>query len=962
MAEKSFKFACQTRGQTEPKSRVKQEPVDWTKCFLCQEDKQEHLQDPRLYKGLSPGSGYATIAGNIHRFRAINSLPMKLNSSFFEDETVSLEHLLSSHTAKWHKSCNLKFNTTELKRAEKRSLDSSSGSGEDVEVVSKKLTRRSLPCNVPMKASVCFFCDNALPDEKHEKRESATRKIDTRVRECANVLQDTALLAKLSTGDLVALEAKYHAKCLVALYNKAGRTENGVEKSSESHRHESLCHAIALADIVSYIEDCRDDPSVAHVFPMPEIVNMYSARLKQLGIQNSSDIHSTKLKDKILANVPDLQAHKEGRVNLLVFNEDIGPALRKVCVKDDLDSNFIQTHNTAKLIRKDILNMTTNFSGSFSPDCQESAVPQSLLTLVNMLLYGSELNSNAYSQPALSLSQLIMFNYINRSKENAKSLHHSKSRETPLPAYLGMMVHCQTRKRDLVDKLFQLGLSVSYDRVLTISTCVANGLTEQYTEHGVVCPPALRKNLYTTAAVDNIDHNPSATTAKDSFHGTGISLFQIRSRNSPGDSHVVPAFDETMCQSQTVKPLPESYTIIPPAVLIDKEPAIPETNTELLQNTHGESGVKKEFDWLRHVQESVDDTYDGRLNISWSAFHADRETEKENTLSSLTALLPLFEEQSKSVAMIRHSLNMIKASVEKLNPGQTPVVAFDQPLYAIAKQIQWNWPNLYGEDKLVIMFGGLHIEMASFKVLGEWLEDSGWTHALIQADIASAGTADSFLKASHVTKTRRAHQITACSLYILLQAAYAEYIVSCSGGVILEFEGWCDKMSTDKPHFHFWYLTLLLQLDILTFIRSVREGNFSLYLSSLAKLIPWFFVMNHINYARWLPVHLRDMMLLPILSPSTEVKFRDGCFVVHKTRNKFSGLAIDQAHEQNNALVKSDGGAVGLTENPGALRRWMIAGPEMSRLSKDFEALYLCHTDITESHHEQTKGSQQSFH
>ena len=120
--------------------------------------------------------------------------------------------------------------------------------------------------------------------------------------------------------------------------------------------------------------------------------------------------------------------------------------------------------------------------------------------------------------------------------------------------------------------------------------------------------------------------------------------------------------------------------------------------------------------------------------------------------------------------------------------------------------------------------------------------------------------------------------------------------------------------------------------------------------------------MNHINYARWLPVHLRDMMLLPILSPSTEGKFRDGCFVVHKTRNKFSGLAIDQAHEQNNALVKSDGGAVGLTENPGALRRWIIAGPEMSRLSKDFEALYLCHADITESHHEQTKGSQQSFH
>ena len=49
-----------------------------------------------------------------------------------------------------------------------------------------------------------------------------------------------------------------------------------------------------------------------------------------------------------------------------------------------------------------------------------------------------------------------------------------------------------------------------------------------------------------------------------------------------------------------------------------------------------------------------------------------------------------------------------------LNPGQTPVVASDQPLYSLAKQIQWQWPE-YGEDKVVMMFGGLHIEMAALK-------------------------------------------------------------------------------------------------------------------------------------------------------------------------------------------------------------------------------------------------------
>ena len=84
------------------------------------------------------------------------------------------------------------------------------------------------------------------------------------------------------------------------------------------------------------------------------------------------------------------------------------------------------------------------------------------------------------------------------------------------------------------------------------------------------------------------------------------------------------------------------------------------------------------------------------------------------------------------------------------------------------------------------MFGGLHIEMAALKILGDLLENSGWTGALVQAGITTPGTADSFLKASHVTRTRQAHQITASSLYSLLQKAYAEY----REDVVMSLEDW----------------------------------------------------------------------------------------------------------------------------------------------------------------------------
>jgi len=138
-------------------------------------------------------------------------------------------------------------------------------------------------------------------------------------------------------------------------------------------------------------------------------------------------------------------------------------------------------------------------------------------------------------------------------------------------------------------------------------------------------------------------------------------------------------------------------------------------------------------------------------------------------------LLPLFQEEAASAAMICHAIDVITKAMNVLNQGQVPVLACDQPLYAIGKKIQWNFPTVYGEKKLVVMFGGFHTELAALKALGSWIEDSGWTSVLVQAGVITPGTADSFLKASHVSRTRHAHQVTAAALYVLMDKAYNTY-------------------------------------------------------------------------------------------------------------------------------------------------------------------------------------------
>ena len=57
----------------------------------------------------------------------------------------------------------------------------------------------------------------------------------------------------------------------------------------------------------------------------------------------------------------------------------------------------------------------------------------------------------------------------------------------------------------------------------------------------------------------------------------------------------------------------------------------------------------------------------------------------------------------------------------------------------------------------------------------------------------------------------------------------------------------------------YWATVLDLELSILIYVRSLREADFSMYLDALTEIVPWFFALDHINYARWIPVHLRDM-------------------------------------------------------------------------------------------------------
>ena len=213
----------------------------------------------------------------------------------------------------------------------------------------------------------------------------------------------------------MAQDAQYHPQCLVSLYIRARET-----KCTEESDVDAVNYGIALAELVSYIEDTRMDELVSPVFKLTDLVKLYSTRLEQLGTKVLGRIHSTKLKNRILGYFPDMEAHKS-RDTVIISNADVGSALRKAC-EHDADNVAAHLARAASIVRRDMFKIMNQFTGSFEASCQQDSVPVSLLELVAMILNrlnikAQLMTSSDIPQP-VTIAQLLMHSSLVRRQEN----------------------------------------------------------------------------------------------------------------------------------------------------------------------------------------------------------------------------------------------------------------------------------------------------------------------------------------------------------------------------------------------------------------------------------------------------------------------------------------------------------------------------------------------------------------
>ena len=143
------------------------------------------------------------------------------------------------------------------------------------------------------------------------------------------------------------------------------------------------------------------------------------------------------------------------------------------------------------------------------------------------------------------------------------------------------------------------------------------------------------------------------------------------------------------------------------------------------------------------------------------------------------------------------------------------------------------------------------------------------------ADVLSSGRAQSALNDHHIKRTRYAHQVSFVSLSVLKRNAYSQYSSNVKGPTE-SFEMWSKRQSSDVHVFKYWSLVTELEQLMCRFVHSLREGDFLLYAHVCDELCARFFVLDHTNYALWLPIHVRDMVELAVKHPAVYEEYFKG--------------------------------------------------------------------------------------
>ena len=244
------------------------------------------------------------------------------------------------------------------------------------------------------------------------------------------------------------------------------------------------------------------------------------------------------------------------------------------------------------------------------------------------------------------------------------------------------------------------------------------------------------------------------------------------------------------------------------------------------------------------------------------------------------------------------------------------VITFDLAIYKVAKEVVWRNPEKF--KFTVVRLGGFHIILNFLGALGNMLQTSGAIGVITEAGVFSETTVKHVFSGGDYKKGIRCHKLlyeafvrkklvapkdwlTANSAAaplcdIDLSDEYSVDVLKAGAESITKMLHELDATVSDESAlFKFWSIYLKA---VLALIRAERSGDSGLYLESMLCMLPVFYAYYRINYSRWLPVYIADMIILEDTAKEVYDELKAGKFSLNRTGKSFAAVPTDQVLER----------------------------------------------------------------
>lgn len=460
----------------------------------------------------------------------------------YRDEILSSKIKVSFHKdcrAKYTSKSNLKHVSTSSESSVKTSALSASGDS------TSRRDGREASSSFEIRND-CFICGKSKWNENVTSISTGTGlSTQVKVLDAARRREDNMVMTRmLAHEDLFAYDAKYHRSCLSMFISE--RNIQAAINKADGAKKDSSVYEQAFRLIVDYIESTVLSKKKS-VNNLSTICVEFNKRLSELDAGSTYNFSSWKLKERLKSHFENRLAFidQKGRSDIICdYTLAIGEVLKGAALLDsdmddmeidDLASNTPQydekqlLHTAAGILREKMSNIKQSgeyYLSSYQVKgkyCGEF-VPDPLYDFVAWCV-----NKSAYMNVTSCVDTGV--------KDNLKiiSLCHGFVGEcqgvhTPISLGLGIRIHHDFGSKQMINDLYALGYSVSYDEVRRFFTSAAMDQKDLvYIPRGFERPAEDIANTEVEeidAAIDNFDQNEDTLDGKSTTHSMAAVLYK----------------------------------------------------------------------------------------------------------------------------------------------------------------------------------------------------------------------------------------------------------------------------------------------------------------------------------------------------------------------------------------------------------------------------------------------------